>query len=339
MFVFKRFFLIFMICVPMYGFGADSCTNPNEYKIDKRCYVDNAKKKTKPYNAVIGIVKSEKTKPHCTGTIVSQNNKLYLYTAKHCVIDDAGNVQNIVKIRTQDRKFFDVYKNLVGNYERLQTVNSDNEKSFKFYNFFGDWAIYDIKDNDLSFVNLVSEAGEFRFDNEARVIGYGILKVMSDKEIAEFRQKYIDYLKSQKNMQDKRYTYGLHENHVTETHQAVKGFISEFLKNNEKDYYNNFFTDNNFLKESKCEYIPSGQYIGCQTWSGNSGGGIFDRNGNLMGIHKNGNRHIGGSEHAMGVSSINLQHGLPATETLDAIKRNELSRGIEKANKALQGND
>ena len=58
-----------------------------------------------------------------------------------------------------------------------------------------------------------------------------------------------------------------------------------------------------------------------------------------MGIHKNGNRHIGGSEHAMGVSSINLQHGLPATETLDAIKRNELSHDIEKANKALQGND
>ena len=52
------------------------------------------------------------------------------------------------------------------------------------------------------------------------------------------------------------------------------------------------FNDDN-LKESKCMYTNDDKAIGCQGWNGDSGGGIFDRSGNLMGIATGGTPVIG----------------------------------------------
>ena len=45
----------------------------------------------------------------------------------------------------------------------------------------------------------------------------------------------------------------------------------------------------------------------CQGWGGNSGGGIFDENGNIMAIVTLGNYQIGGAEHATITGGINFQ--------------------------------
>ena len=61
----------------------DACTKPSAYTMDKRCYVKSSDKTKKPYNAVVSLAGID-GKFFCTGTIVKYNNKLYLYTAKHC---------------------------------------------------------------------------------------------------------------------------------------------------------------------------------------------------------------------------------------------------------------
>lgn len=78
-------------------------------------------------------------------------------------------------------------------------------------------------------------------------------------------------------------------------------FLDELKKTNSKyysDLFDGLFNDNDKLKVSECKYSSSGKKIDCQTWCGNSGCGIFDDKGNLMGINTRGTSVIGGTSHA-----------------------------------------
>ena len=39
--------------------AADHCTDPTNYKVDKRCYVTDEQKKVAPYNAVVALVNDD----------------------------------------------------------------------------------------------------------------------------------------------------------------------------------------------------------------------------------------------------------------------------------------
>ena len=65
----------------------------------------------------------------------------------------------------------------------------------------------------------------------------------------------------------------------------------------EPAYFRDLFLDKK-LKVSHCYFTSSGDSVGCQIWGGNSGGGVFDDDGKLMGILTGYEAIIGGKNHA-----------------------------------------
>ena len=299
-FMMKKIFvslLFFLFLSP--SLAKDACTNPSEYTVDKRCYVTDQQKKQKPYNAVVMVYNKNK---RCTGTIVKKDGKLYLYTAKHCVIDDLNAPVDKIKSESQDGKIFEANKKEVGDlYEEKQVVNGVTIKR-GFQNYSGDWAFYTISEKELNSVNISNKhkfgVGPFTLDYDARVIGYGALKIMSDKEIQSFKEKYIKYLKEKVGIEatGKEKMLGFYENGVWVDFPLVSYFL-QYLSNNENSYYNEFFENGDVLKVSYCEYSSNGKDKNCQVWKGNSGGGIFDDEGNIMGIFTGNKSIIGGANH------------------------------------------
>ena len=273
----------------------DACTKPKEYTVDKRCYVTDAQKKEKPYNAVVGLV--DKNGVYCTGTIVSTGNELYLYTAKHCT-DHNGNGDSdySLTIKTQDGKRYVVYKDTVGTY----SIPTDKKQ-------YSDWAVYKIKQTGLQSVNLAQKPSELFPENFVLSIGYGGLKVMSDHEIKKFKENYIEWLISKgatrENIEKHPKLYGFKNGGVN----GLDDIVEHYINGLDYSYRKYIFGDENKLKVSRCRYkFYDNEYVGCQVWGGNSGGGIFDFYGDLMAITTRGNNDIGGNTHANATYGINV---------------------------------
>ena len=303
----KKILVLFsLLCVPNFCWALDdACTKPDEYTIDKRCYVTEAQKKTKPYNSTVCVLVGKFS--CCTGTIVKHNDKLYMYTAKHCVIpnDKISMSKNSVSVLLQSGPVHDLYKNTVGDFyfTDIERNGGDNND--------GDYAIYDVpkivKDNlgNIEYVTISDKkrfgVGPITSDYDARVIGYGALKIMSNKEISDFKQKYINYLRKNPALRNiditKDTSYGFRNDGINTENSRAKNFVT-YLYDKETAYYYDIFEDNTKLKVSRCKYSSNGKMTNCQMWGGNSGGGIFDVNGNIMGIATRAAPVIGGSGHA-----------------------------------------
>ncbi len=299
--------------------GNDHCTNPAEYTVDRRCYVTDAQLATKPYNAVVGITNGG----ICTGTIVNENNELYIYTAKHCV--HTQNYTNVV----DNIEFWIPSIDRNSNAAKMEFGDWDGMNS----DVSGDWAKYKITGADDGIPFTYMSDGQGFIIDDARVIGNGSLRIMSDAEIEDFKSKYKYYL-------DGGYDDTIKEIVGQEWPGASDSFFEQtggvrvagtdmygqiflaLLGLTDTDYYTYLFEDRN-LKVSHCKYSRSGSKRGCQTWDGSSGGGIFDASGDLMGISTRGAAIIGGEFHAYSTGSdkgVNLQPGLINNVFKDYIK-------------------
>lgn len=278
----KKYIIIsLLLFVPFISMAADHCTNPNEFTVDKRCYVTDKQKKEKPYNAVVALV--DKYGVYCTGTIVKERGRLYLYTAKHCTGDENDLVRSKLQIKLQDGRELKVTENNTGNY------NIKHDVFIK-----GDWAIYQLGISNVPSVEITDKKsigfGPFTYDYDARVVGYGVLKIMSDREISDFKQEYIKYLKDKnKNL---GIISGLRSGGIDTSNSYVINFI-----NSEFNYWISLVSDD-ALKVSNCKYSSNGKLTNCQSWGGNSGGPILDDKNTIMGILTRGSPVIGGSHHA-----------------------------------------
>ena len=290
----------------------DACTNPNEYTVDKRCYVTDEQKTEKPYNAVVALVNGNDI--YCTGTIVSKDNKLYLYTAKHCTDINEDNLSDSsLRIKMQNGKKLTVSKNNVGSNNL-----SDNHLVSQ-----GDWGIYDIETKDVDSVNIttnkkisdrnkINEVYEAAYDT--RVVGYGLVKIMSDAEIQKFKDNYVSWLKK-KGFTDEDVNgvpglFGvISGSGVNVGNDVVSKYIEEMSDSN----FNRIFKDEK-LKQSECKYVSASTskttdknyYFGCQGFGGNSGGGMFDNEGNLMAIVTLGEAAVGSEHHAKIIGSVSV---------------------------------
>ncbi len=286
--------LFILVALPIFSARADYCTNPSAYKTDRRCYATAKQRATKPFNAVVALVKDDSS--YCTGTIVKRQNKLYVFTAKHCVANNSNQVYRHVTVRLQNGRRITATKNNTGNY--IKSTDS---------NWGGDWAIYSIDPNerDVPYVNISD--GQGLILDDARSIGYGGLKILSDAEIKTFKRKYYEYLINHKNIPVLSAItsggYGNKDGALNTKNKYVHNYIYEYLDEKTRT---EIFNDER-LKVSTCEYSRTGEQSGCQAWSGNSGGGIFDLDGDIMGIHTRGNGFIGGKKHGKAGDSINLQ--------------------------------
>lgn len=280
--------------MPMNLLAADHCTNPKEYTVDKRCYVTDEQKKTKPYEAVVGLVGAYGI--DCVGTIVKHGDEWFLYTAKHCVRDKNKDNFDVILMNGTKSSAKVLF---TGSYKQHMSFTGEYSE-----NSDDDWAVARFYDVYMPFVEL----SEKKTDDNAMSVGYGNLKIMSDAEISEFKNKYIKFLKKGGSpyviKKDGKYVpegkvkvtpknaerYGfVDKDGVTQ----VSGYIQHFLTR----YYEDLTSDEN-LKVSFCKYDSTQGATGCQGWQGDSGGGLFDSQGNLMAIRAYGQPVIGGMGHA-----------------------------------------
>lgn len=296
---------------------ADACHKPTEFTVDKRCYVTDEQKQVLPYSSVVGLLNYDNS-IGCSGTFVygvsdpdslfhfsEDDGLVYMLTAKHCV----NNLKKI-RVKTQKGDILDVYLKELGN----QTGN-DNKN--------GDWAIYklndDLKNDAQALKEKVSAVNAdplfMAKGRSALVVGYGSLKIMSDKDIEDFKEKYIQYIKAE--YKKKNGTDLPVENIIGNKQYFVKdnaidtlgSFGKAFVKQMSDSEYNELFNDRT-LKLSRCEFDEN-KAKGCQAWAGNSGGPVFDSDNNLVGVHTRGYRTIGGDNHAFNaydVSIININN-------------------------------
>jgi V8-like Glu-specific endopeptidase len=237
---------------------------PGPRTIDMRDYVDW---KMPPYNS---IVKFE----GCTGFIVPGNK---IITARHCLFDDRDTTTNKI---AGDILFY---------------VYNDNSKGYKFKNYKTgrsnsketDWAILDATDIlSVPSLKLSDSAPSFA---QVEVVGFGVLRILNDKEIKSVKDAYADFLN--------RVTREKHEPrdfYANPRREDIYGLrFKEFLGSSELSGSlggAGTFTDGFYLKTSKCtissnnptEIIrPTSKNInnrGCQRWGGNSGGPVLYKN-------------------------------------------------------------
>ena len=295
----KIFMFLLLFCMPIVSFGLeDACTNPNEFTIDKRCYVTDEQKQQKPYNAVVGFIGPYGT--DCTGTVVKHGEQVFVYTAKHCM----------ERYKERFVSFVDETQARVGRFSEGNYKTSYSLYEQTMTNADGDWAILKFDEADTKEMPFV-ELSVHPTNRNALSLGYGGLKVMSDKEIADIKNKYIDYWKNNDSpyvIKDENTGEYVPEGKIliTQENQAQYGLVDGGLVTI-NSYVGHFIskeiglldTDSHKLKASYCQYdSDSNKVIGCQGWQGDSGGGLFDFEGNLMAIRSKGSAIIGGTNHA-----------------------------------------
>ncbi len=290
----KIAFLSFLLCAPVVAGAADHCTNPGEYTLDRRCYVTDEQKTQNPFSSVVGLINEKGI--YCTGTLVKWvvlndlnygADDVFLFTAKHCTDDDEdGQPDEVLQIKTQDENIFQVRVVKTGNYN----INSDE-------NLDGDWAVYRLNRDDVAKVNFIRAYGQSVNNGDAMIIGYGSLKIMSDTEIEDFRQKYMDFLKDCGGKAASDEIYIAKYGEFVQTDYSNWRY-KEFEKNFDRWYRKELFLDDG-LKISECKYNSESDENRCQVWGGNSGGPVFDKQlKGLIGILTRGYSVIGSDYHA-----------------------------------------
>lgn len=291
----KQITLLFLLFIPFCAWADDACTNPEAYTIDRRCYVTEEQKKEKPYNAVATLVYPD-GRTHCSGTVVKRQGLTqddigyFFYTAKHCIDSNHDNIpDDLIRIKLPNGQEFNAQLVKKGNYN---LANSTNQT--------GDWAKYVLQTLEHNSKDDVKDAlgGAYvkinnsfaRSTKDIRIIGYGSLKIMSDQEIQQFKDDFIKFME----------TMSFAQYEQTEDGGIYGSGIQNFI-----NFYSSHFKDS-LLKVSKCSQNAKSEITGCQGWGGNSGGGAFDNNGNLMWIITLGNYQIGGTGHGSIVGGINF---------------------------------
>lgn len=270
---------LFLLTLPAYA-ANDSCSNPGEYTIDRRCYVTDAKKQKFPYNSVVKLIDDDGG--YCSGTIVNFGSEQYIVTAHHCATKSDSDIiqQEIHATMPNGGQITAHYHSDGSGGNTITNKNYENK----------DWAFYRIDNVSTPFVKGPGTKwlDVKDIDNmPVWIIAYGSLKIMSDAEIQDFKSRYIKYLRSRKKAETKENGVSYGGIHMNDT------LGIEFLMAMGKNYYKNLLEDMDNMKISFC-VMP--QYY-CQGWYGASGGGFFDENGNIVGIVSQGVSYIGGKWH------------------------------------------
>lgn len=278
----KKYFLFLLIlfCVPTVGMGADSCTNPKEYTIDKRCYVTDVKK---PFDSVVYLVSIVGN--YCSGVMIDgDDDKNYIYTATHCVLPDGEPIEKIKKsitVETFSRKIIKA---------KFDKVIGNNQVS-----------LYVIGKENLPLAEIGKKDA---LGKNIHIVGYGNFEILSDETIKNFKSEYIDFLSRERfiSTNGNEYQYGFTSDEgIIYNSDGRKGYHNDYIQDfwnflyiRNRELYNNIFGAVK-LKMSTCKYSGDSYFDGCQAVRGDSGGGVFDENGNVIGIILKAEHVIGGS--------------------------------------------
>lgn len=301
----KKFLLIFMLCM--------GCAYADDYTIDKRQYVSKAQWATVPYRHVLAVRYAGRgvRGNFCTANMVGGK----IVTAKHCLYDDYGldEFAKHVRFVAWNGTEIQVKDIVAGAYDReTDTV------------FAGDWAVLTPKEEFQDFVMKNSTVIENVASVKGRPvvqIGFGGLKILSDQEIDAFHKAYVKFLRDNEDKLGKQDVEAAIDKANRRGIDLETQFGYLFMDARQRygiDVDGTWFADMSRLKLSRCKM---GGYFGvyqdykdtfedtmCQSWGGDSGGGIFVdwdtvgpvRTGYvpIVAVMTRGSRQIGGWQHA-----------------------------------------
>lgn len=232
------------------GNFSDRCQNGgihrNDYTVDRRCYLTDEQKQEPPYNAVVALYNEYGN--YCTGTIVKNPNdgKLYVYTAKHCV---ESNGTEPLSVRMQDGTEMTVKFMYMG----MGKQHSDS-------------AIYKIPDEYTANIPFVTTGG--MYSGYFEIVGYGALPIMSDKQIDATRKAFKQALTDKKiDFVEKIHNKAFKQMFPDDAHQLKSSLHCRLVN-----------------RDSLGEEKASVDKTNCQAWHGNSGGPVFDEDGQMVAI-------------------------------------------------------
>ncbi|GHT57900.1 hypothetical protein FACS18945_3140 [Bacteroidia bacterium] len=271
----KKIILFFICCMVIAhsGIAADHTTNPKDYTIDMREYVDW---NTAPYNSIVQVAILEGG--HCTGTMTTGKKIL---TAAHCgkSLEAAGQMRFINHLRT-------IYK-------AEKFITGEGVANSR------DWSIISVKDpnNQTPSIRISSHLSG---DADVKTVGFGGMKILSDKEIQQVRKAYVKYLDNSEgfDMSSRISRFIAFFNSELDVYAYYAD--TDYIKFKNSDEYKAvsdiFLSDANNLKSSNCNVSFNSSNIlsasKCQNWGGDSGGPMLykDESGtwNLVGINVTG---------------------------------------------------
>lgn len=273
----RRFLIFLLLFYPVICSALDdACTKPDEYKIERRCYVDDNMWQKAPYKYVLKMYSKSKDRVFCAANMVSGK----IVTAKHCLEND----------QVSDIEFiaFDGKKISVKNNDYVMGTGD-----FR-YNDYEDWAVLTPISEDSEFVinNSINDTasfdvGDYWADGSFISTGCGQLKILSDKEIEAFKKAYLEYL--EEHAEELRGSF-LSDNEMTDHKQTIKiSSIKALLKADA--YFSKYgftvkdiFWDQNNLKASVCDSVGVSfnniMNTSCKAFCGDSGGGIYQTTNN-----------------------------------------------------------
>lgn len=266
--------LLFMF-IPIICFGfEDSCTNPKDYTIDRRCYVSDETWAKLPHKYVLKMYDKEIDLVFCAANMVSGK----IVTAQHCFNDrDLKNVEFIA---------FD------GTIITAEKLNIYTDEWGFSPDFWDDWAVLTPKPEFKSFVtdNSIYNIKDISNDSQQTyiTIGCGGLKILSDEEIEKFKNTYTEFLKNNTKYKESSAFGDFTDEATVDITTAIMKHdfledIEPYLQKTGMGTSQDIFVDSNNLKLSVCDTALEYEGIEdknwgfsrCQSWHGNSGGGMY----------------------------------------------------------------
>ena len=262
---------------------SDACTNPDEYTIERRCYVTNDVWQRAPYKHVLKMQKRSNGLVFCTANMV----KGKIVTARHCI--ENNNMFDVDFVAFDGRKIQIGYLDHLSKYpnEYYQRDIAILEPSL--------WGTSFVTENSINVIDDASgEINNKSFIN----VGCGGLKILSDKEIHLFKQAYSEFLKNPNKQtvpagEESDVLYNpIIDNGKTANlipYLGQKGFLNEFTQYLQKyglGSAEDLFHDSYNMKMSLCTDFDLSRSLGlvysnCKGWHGNSGGGVYRVSGVL----------------------------------------------------------
>ena len=334
----KIIFLFSLLFMPIMCFGFDdACTKPDEYTVDKRCYVTDAQKKEKPYNAV-ALVLDQDGKDCSGGTVVKKNDKLYLYIGQNADIGCSGYTGKL-KVRMPNGGEYVVSYVDSGSWDmdayQAGLIDVDGEDP----SLSGDWAIYEFDKGDVpSYVGISDKllTNSRKYEYDARAVGYAIPRVMSDKLIEEWKRLYVNYLRKHRNQAISKEEEKKFIKYGTVYDARVSGFV-RYMKEYNPNHYNYVYPKTASFMVSKCKYTSNNESVGCQA----AQGGLFDSDDALMAISGWGGTAIGGKDHfkVTYVAPVILTRGQKIEQTIKDGVNSAIETAKECVGKLCGGKD
>lgn len=261
-------FLVSLFVVPVWA---------DTYTIDQRQYVDDATWATKPYRHVLKMKYIDDDLVFCTANMVSGK----ILTARHCIND--------AKVGELEFIAFD------GSRIRVQQFFSGDSE---FVTFDQDWVVLMPISTWRDFVssnsirNISDDFVGFGKNSEGIIAGFGGLKILSDQEILNFQKAYREYIELFGSYFNSDGTE-IDENSVNladrikddKKKRSFYDTINPYLLKYGLPEVKELFFDTEQLKVGFCKDIQLMEgydILGvtkCQSWGGNSGGGLYvDKN-------------------------------------------------------------